>query len=99
MSLHKVVSLSRVQETQQKKHMSIVLAREAREGPYSQDQARRLMAETGHHLEETAGNSSSSVPAGLEGIWCDPHRLDLSSVFMTVGFASMLTLVWQVETR
>ena len=28
------------------KHMCNVLGREAREGPYTQDQARRLMAET-----------------------------------------------------
>ena len=76
-----------------------MLAREAREGPYTQDQARRLMAETGPHLEETAGKSSSNIPPGLEGIWCDHHRRDLSSVIMTVGFASLLTLVWQVETR
>ena len=32
--------------------MRIVLGREAREGPYTQDQARRLIAETGHHLED-----------------------------------------------
>ena len=69
----------------------IVLAREACEGPNTPDQARRLIAETGHHLKiisftwysgETAGKSSS-VPAGLEGNWCDHHRRDLSSVFMT----------------
>ena len=62
--------------------MCIAVAREACEGPYTPDKARRLMAETAYHLEETAGKSSS-FPAGLEGIWCDHHRRDLSSVIMT----------------
>ena len=34
------------------KHMRIVLALERRDGPNTQDQAGRLMAETGHHLED-----------------------------------------------
>ena len=33
-------------------HISIVLALERRDGPNTQDQAGRLMAETGHHLED-----------------------------------------------
>ena len=39
--------LPRLSSPSAEKHMCIVLGREAREGPYTQDQARRLMAETG----------------------------------------------------
>ena len=49
------------------------------------------MVETFHHLEDISfgetARKSSSVPLGLEGKWCDHHRRDLSSVFMTVGSA------------
>ena len=38
-------------------HMCIVLAREAREGPNTQGQAGRFMAETGHHLEDVMHRS------------------------------------------
>ena len=53
------------------------------------------MAATGRHLEDMmatchqpcvaaeVAETSSSFPAGLEGIWCDHHRRDLSSVIMT----------------
>ena len=39
--------LPRLSSPSAEKHMCIVLGREAREGPNTQDQARRLMAETG----------------------------------------------------
>ena len=39
-------------ETRQRNLSCIVLVIEARLGPNTQDQARRLMAETGHHLED-----------------------------------------------
>ena len=35
------------------KHKRIVLMMEGLEGPNTQDQAGRLMAETGHHLEDS----------------------------------------------
>ena len=65
------------------------------EGLNTQDQARRLIAETGHHLQDMISPithlvllfKSSSVPAAPEGKWCDHHQRDLSSVFMTVGDA------------
>ena len=82
-------------------HMCIVLAREAREGPNTQGQAGRFMAETGHHLEEVMANchppwycwkgdwQDHSTPRGSFSTPLEAgeesHRRDLSSVFMTVG--------------
>ena len=42
---------------------------EAREGPNTQDQAERLVAETGHHLEDTP-NTQWAFPTALEDIRC-----------------------------
>ena len=68
------------------------------EGPNTQDRAGRLIAETGHHLEDM-------IPLVIQRVFwrdgwqfmqrssssgrnrCDHHRRDLSSVFTTVGDA------------
>ena len=81
--------------------MCIVLAREAREGPNTQVQAGRFMAETGHHLEDVMANchppwycwkgdwQDHSTPRGSFSTPLEAgeesHRRDLSSMFMTVG--------------
>ena len=88
------------------KHMRIVLAMEAREGPNTRDKAERLMAATGHLFEdmmatyhppgiagEVAGKSSNTQWA-FRQLWkkygVELHERDLSSVFMTVGDADTL---------
>ena len=38
------------------KHVRIVFAKEAREGPNAEDKAERLMAATGHHLGDMMAN-------------------------------------------
>merc|ERR1712136_553714 len=84
------------------KHMRIVLAMEAREGPNTRDKAERLMAATGHLFEDmmatyhppgiagkVAGKSSNTQWA-FRQLWSNVVwnlPRDLNSVFMTVGDA------------
>ena len=86
------------------KHMCLVLALQARQGPNTQDQAERLMATTGHLFEEmmatyhslgiagkVAGNHPThSGPSDSSGRnVVELHQRELSNVFMTVGDADI----------
>ena len=88
------------------RHMCLVLALQARQGPNTQDQAGRLKAATGHLLRGRDGQLSSTwycwqggwqiiqhpvgLPTALEA-GEESHQRDLSSVFMTVGDADTLS--------